>query len=152
MANIPPGSDRRNAQIFDRRKAAATSGHLELLSKMSGHLAVTLNIEETIQKALDLIVRFVKAEGGALFILDDNSNSLICKASAGPVDIRGISVKNGEGIVGQCVAENSSRIVKDVRQDSNFDQSVDDATGFQNIWMLDRQGHVARLEMGCQHF
>ena len=136
MNTPPPEEDRRDPKRFDRRKSTNVSGHLELLSKMSGHLAVTLNIEETIQKALDLIVRFVKAEGGALFILDDNGNSLVCKASAGPVDIRGISVKNGEGIVGQCVAENSSRIVKDVRQDSNFDHSVDDATGFQTRSIL----------------
>ena len=93
MNNIPPGGDRRNPIAFDRRKSAQVSGHLELLSKMSGHLAVTLNIEETIQKALDLIVQFVKAEGGALFMLDGQGQPLVCKASAGPVDIRGISVK-----------------------------------------------------------
>ncbi len=136
MNNSPPEEDRRDPMQFDRRKSTNVSGHLELLSKMSGHLAVTLNIEETIQKALDLIVKFVKAEGGAMFILNDKDSSLVCKASAGPVDIRGISVKYGEGIVGQCVAANSSRIVKDVRQDSNFDHSVDDATGFQTRSIL----------------
>jgi len=136
MANIPPASDRRNAQIFDRRKATATSGHLELLSKMSGHLAVTLNLEETIQKALDLIVKFVKAEGGALFLVEEKFATLICKASAGPVDIRGIRVKSGEGIVGQCVTEKTSRIVRDVQQDPAFDHSVDDSTGFQTRSIL----------------
>ncbi|HDN69309.1 MAG TPA: GAF domain-containing protein, partial [Gammaproteobacteria bacterium] len=136
MANTPPASDRRNSQMFDRRRATATSGHLELLSKMSGHLAVTLNLEETIQKALDLIVKFVKAEGGALFLLEDKFATLICKASAGPVDIRGIRVKSGEGIVGQCVTEKSSRIVRDVQQDPAFDHSVDDSTGFQTRSIL----------------
>ena len=64
-------------------------------------------------QAIDLIVQFVRAEGGALFLLDDVDASLVCKASAGPVDIRGISLQAGEGIVGQCVTENSSRIVRD---------------------------------------
>lgn len=136
MSNTPPGADRRDPKRFDRRKSTNVSGHLELLSKMSGHLAVTLNIEETIQKALDLIVQFVKAEGGALFLLDDQGASLVCQASAGPVDIRGISVQAGEGIVGQCVAENNSRIVRDVQQDPNFDHSVDDSTGFQTRSIL----------------
>src|SRR5210317_1248253 len=103
----PPGKERRNPRRFDRRKSTSVSAHLELLSKMSGHLAVTLNIEETIQKALDLIVQFVKAEGGALFLLNDKNDSLVCKASAGLVDIRGISLQAGEGIVGQCVSEDS---------------------------------------------
>ena len=136
MSNTSPGKERRDPKRFDRRKSTNVSGHLELLSKMSGHLAVTLNIEETIQKALDLIVQFVKAEGGALFMLNDKDNSLVCKASAGPVDIRGISLQAGEGIVGQCVAENSSRIVRDVQQDPDFDHSVDDSTGFQTRSIL----------------
>ncbi len=112
------------------------SGHLELLSKMSGHLAVTLNLDETIQKALDLIVKFVKAEGGALFLLEEKFATLVCKASAGPVDIRGIRIKSGEGIVGQCVTENTSRIVRDVQKDPNFDHSVDESTGFQTRSIL----------------
>jgi hypothetical protein len=105
MSDFPPGKDRRNHLRFDRRRSTSVSAHLELLSKMSGHLAVTLNIEETIQKALDLIVQFVKAEGGALFLLDEKSDILVCKASVGPVDIRGITLATGEGIVGQCVAQ-----------------------------------------------
>jgi sigma-B regulation protein RsbU (phosphoserine phosphatase) len=130
MTSIPSGGDRRNPNRFDRRKTLPISGHLELLSKMSGHLAVTLNIEETIQKALDLIVQFVQAEGGALFLLDNKTAKLVCKASAGPVDIRGITIGAGEGIVGQCVADNSSRIVRDVSRDPDFDHTVDDTTGF----------------------
>jgi len=130
MISIPPGGDRRDPNRFDRRKTLPVSGHLELLSKMSGHLAVTLNIEETIQKALDLIVQFVQAEGGALFLLEGKPAKLVCKASAGPVDIRGITIAAGEGIVGQCVAANSSRIVRDVSRDPDFDHSVDDSTGF----------------------
>jgi sigma-B regulation protein RsbU (phosphoserine phosphatase) len=136
MANPPSGDDRRNPHVFDRRKSSGSSGHLELLSKMSGHLAVTLNLEETIQKALDLIVKFVKAEGGALFILEEKFNTLICKASAGPVDIRGIRIRSGEGIVGQCVSVDTSRIVRDVQQDPNFDQTVDESTGFQTRSIL----------------
>jgi sigma-B regulation protein RsbU (phosphoserine phosphatase) len=149
MVNIPPGGDRRNPQNFDRRKSTATSGHLELLSKMSGHLAVTLNLEETIQKALDLIVKFVKAEGGALFLHEEKYATLICKASAGPVDIRGIRVRTGEGIVGQCVTENTSRIVRDVQQDPNFDHSVDESTGFQTRSILCTPMTVQEHKLGA---
>lgn len=130
MKSIPPGGDRRNPNRVDRRKSPPLSGHLELLSKMSGHLTVTLNIEDTIRKALELIVRFVQAEGGALFMLQPESGTLECKACVGPVDIRGITLRAGEGIVGQCVAGNSSRIVRDVQNDPDFDHSVDESSGF----------------------
>jgi sigma-B regulation protein RsbU (phosphoserine phosphatase) len=128
--------DRRSHSRLDRRKNQDISGHLELLSKMSGHLAVSLGINETIQKALDLIVKFVKAEGGALFLLDDDSQVITCEASVGPVDIKGITLKAGEGIVGQCVAEGSSRIVRDAQHDPNFDKSIDKASGFTTLSIL----------------
>ena len=147
MSEFPYDKDRRDPRRFDRRKSTNVSAHLELLSKMSGHLAVTLNIEETIQKALDLIVQFVKAEGGALFLLDNRNNTLVCKASVGPVDIHGITLNTGEGIVGQCVAENSSRIVRDVQQDPDFDHSVDESTGFQtrSILCAPMVGHFEKI-------
>jgi len=107
-----------------------------MLAKMSSHLAVTLNIEETIRKALELIVKFVKAEAGSLFLLEDNDTLLTCKASVGPVDICGITLKAGEGIVGQCVATNENRLVRDVAADPDFNQSVDKSTGIQTNSIL----------------
>jgi len=130
MKGLPPDGERRDPHRLDRRKTPAVAGHLELLAKMSGHLAVTLNIEDTIEKALELIAKYVNAEAGSLFLLEDDGLHLTCKASVGPVNIRGVTLKSGEGIVGQCVTENASRIVRDVSTDSNFAQSVDNATGF----------------------
>lgn len=149
MNSIPPGGDRRDPYRFDRRKSARSPGYLELLSKMSGHLAVTLNIEETIQKALDLIVQFVKAEGGSLFMLEEKLDRLVCRASAGPVDIRGISLKAGEGIVGQCVTSGVSRIVRDVSGDPDFASSVDEATGFRTRSILCAPLQVQNEKIGA---
>lgn len=130
MSDIPPGGDRRDPSRVDRRSSPALKGHLEMLARMSGHLAVTLNIEDTIQKALELIVSYVNAEAGSLFLLDDNGTQLICKASVGPVDVSGLTLKSDEGIVGQCVTANESNMVRDVSTDPGFAQSVDAVTGF----------------------
>ena len=133
---MQPGHDRRNHSLLDRRNKLAISTHLELLSEMSSHLAGSLDIDETIQTALGLIVKFVMAEGGSLFMLDDDTRIISCEASVGPVDIRGITLKAGEGIVGQCVNEGSSRIVRDAQHDPNFDKSIDEATGFKTLSIL----------------
>jgi sigma-B regulation protein RsbU (phosphoserine phosphatase) len=130
MSGIPPRRERRDPNRIDRRKNPVLAGHLELLSKMSGHLAVTLNIEDTIRKALELIVQYVKAEAGSLFLLEKSASRLVCRASVGPVDINGLVLKSDEGIVGQCVAANRSRMVRDVNEDPDFQQSVDASTGF----------------------
>jgi sigma-B regulation protein RsbU (phosphoserine phosphatase) len=134
--NLPPDGDRRSHGRLDRRKNQGVSSHLELLSKMSGHLAGSLDISETIQKALGLVVEFIRAEGGALFLLDSGTNIITCEDSVGPVDIKGITLNAGEGIVGQSVATGSSRIVRDVQHDPDFYHSVDKASGFRTLSIL----------------
>ena len=44
MKGLPPGGERRDPYKLDRRKTPALAGHLELLAKMSGHLAVMVMI------------------------------------------------------------------------------------------------------------
>jgi sigma-B regulation protein RsbU (phosphoserine phosphatase) len=149
MKDLPPGGERRDPQRFDRRKTPALTSHLELLAKMSGHLAVTLNIEDTIEKALELITKYVHAEAGSLFLLEDDGMRLTCKASVGPVNIRGVTLKSGEGIVGQCITENVSRMVRDVSCDSNFAHSVDDATGFHTRSILCSPMSTQNIRLGA---
>jgi sigma-B regulation protein RsbU (phosphoserine phosphatase) len=149
MKGLPPGNDRRDPNRPDRRKTPAQTGHLELLAKMSGHLAVTLNIEDTIEKALELITKYVNAEAGSLFLLDENGLRLTCKASVGPVDIRGITLKSNEGIVGQCVTANTSRMVRDVSTDPNFAHCVDESTGFHTRSVLCAPMNAQNVRLGA---
>ena len=149
MSDIPPDGDRRDPNRVDRRKHPALSGHLELLSRMSGYLAVTLNIEETIQKALELVVRFIQAEAGSLFLLENNASRLNCKASVGPVNIYGLILQADEGIVGQCVTENRSRMVRDVSLDPDFDQTIDASTGFHTRSILCAPMNVQDTRVGA---
>jgi len=130
MGDFPPKGERRDPARQDRRSSPALSGHLELLARMSGHLAVTTDIEETIQKALDLIIHYVGAEAGSLFLLEADTGKLVCKANVGQVDIFGFMLDIGQGIVGHCVSGNCSRIVRDVSEDPDFEPSVDGLTGF----------------------
>ena len=136
MSGIPPGGDRRDPKRVDRRRNPALKGHLELLARMSGHLAVTIDIQDTIQKAVELIASYVNAEAGSLFLLNEDGTQLVCKASVGPVNVRGLTLKADEGIVGQCVTTNESSMVRDVSTNPGFAKSVDAATGFRTRSIL----------------
>jgi sigma-B regulation protein RsbU (phosphoserine phosphatase) len=136
MSGIPPDGDRRDPKRIDRRRSPALKGHLELLARMSGHLAVTIDVQDTIQKAIELIASYVNAEAGSLFLLTEDGSQLVCKASVGPVNIRGLTLKADEGIVGQCVTTNASSMVRDVSKDPDFASSVDAATGFRTRSIL----------------
>jgi len=109
---------------------------LELLAEMSRDFAASLDIEATLSRALETITRYLKAEGGAVFLLDDTLTTLTCTSSVGGSDITGIRIPSDQGIVGRTVRENQSEIVRDAQQDPRFYSKVDEQTGFQTRSIL----------------
>lgn len=97
---------------------------------MARDFAASRDIEGAMARALARIAVMVGAEGGALFLLDETAENLVCHASFGPVDINGLSVKAGQGIVGRSVAGNCSEMVRDVAADPQFKGALDEKTGF----------------------
>ena len=97
---------------------------------MARDFAASRDIEGAMARALARIAAMVGAEGGALFLLDETADNLVCHASFGPVDIKGLSVKAGQGIVGRSVAGNCSEMVRDVAADPQFKGALDEKTGF----------------------
>jgi sigma-B regulation protein RsbU (phosphoserine phosphatase) len=103
---------------------------LDLLSDMNRQFATSLDIQDTLRFALRLITDHVNAEGGSVFLLEQDGHRLACRACTGPVDILGITLDAGQGIVGRSVACNEGVIVRDVSKDPNFQVVVDQKTGF----------------------
>jgi len=108
------------------------NNQLELLVEMGRHFAATQDIEVTMGRALERIAELMEAEGGALFVLEqsDAEQHLVCHASFGPVDIKGLTVPADKGIVGRSVTTNRSEMVRDAQNDPNFDTSMDAQSGF----------------------
>jgi sigma-B regulation protein RsbU (phosphoserine phosphatase) len=103
---------------------------LDLLAEMARDFAATRDIEGAMARALARIAALVGAEGGALFVLDETAENLVCSASYGPVDIKGLSVGAGQGIVGRSVEGDVSEMVRDVAADPHFKGALDEKTGF----------------------
>ena len=64
------------------------------------------------------------------FLLERDDSQLVCQACEGPVDINGLCIPAGQGIVGRAVSDNACQIVRDVRLDPDFAATVDNDTGF----------------------
>ncbi len=101
-----------------------------LLANITLDFATSLNIEETLQQAIDKVIHYLRAEAASIFLLDDTRQTLICRRCAGPVDITGLRLAPDQGIVGAAVQTNTLQLVRDVQEDSHFAAAVDADTGF----------------------
>jgi sigma-B regulation protein RsbU (phosphoserine phosphatase) len=110
--------------------------HLELLAIMGQDFASSLDIEASLRRAIEHITKYVNAEGGALFILDEKGETLRCHACIGPIEITGLTLSCEQGIVGRCVQKNLGEIVRDAAKDPSFYRKVDDETGFRTRSIL----------------
>jgi len=104
--------------------------HLELAAVMGRDFAASLDIEDSLRRAVEHITQYLDAAGGALFLLDESGEHLRCHACFGVTEITGLVLKSDEGIVGRCVQSNRGEIVRDVTSDRDFQKSVDEQTGY----------------------
>jgi len=138
----------------DSRDSARASGRraLSFLADLSQSLAVSLDLKTTLGPALTRTMDFMHAEGASLFLLDPATKLLECKVCAGPVDIVGLKLEVGQGVVGRAVAENAPQRSDDARRDARVNTRVDAETGFVTrailcVPLATAQGPIGALEI-----
>ena len=109
---------------------------LDLLTGINNFFAYSMTLEETLKTGVDRIKDYLEAEAASLFLLENDDQDIICHACAGPVDITGMRLEPGEGIVGRTILDGHTLIVNDARNDSRFAAHVDEATGFETQSIL----------------
>jgi sigma-B regulation protein RsbU (phosphoserine phosphatase) len=132
--HIPPG-----AALADD-----ATGNLALLAAMTRGFARSGDFTEMVRAGLERITERLGAEASSLFLIDGPERDIVCFACHGPVDISGLRLPWGTGIVGRCIAEDATQMVRDVTLDPGFaGATVDAATGFVTRSIL-----VAALAVG----
>lgn len=121
--------DARVEPVFQTSRATP-EGLAGLLAEVTHEFASSLNVEETLQNAIDQIIVYLNAEAASIFLLEEEGQALICRKCAGPVDVTGLRLRPDQGIVGETVTQNESQIVRDVSENDNFAAVVDKDTGF----------------------
>lgn len=144
----------RPAAAAPKRDPEPASGRraLSFLADLSQSLAVSLDLKTTLKPALSRIMDFMQAEAASLFLLDPATNLLECKICAGPVDIVGLKLEVGQGVVGRAVAEDSPQRIDDARIDARVNARVDAETGFVThailcVPLATAQGPIGALEI-----
>ncbi|MFN9737042.1 MAG: SpoIIE family protein phosphatase [Pseudomonadota bacterium] len=103
---------------------------LGVLADLSQALAVSVDIEQTLAQAVTRIADCMQAEAASVFLHDAASGQIVCRACAGPVDVTGLRLPSGAGIVGRTLAARAPQMVRDAQRDPDFAGKVDAKTGF----------------------
>jgi sigma-B regulation protein RsbU (phosphoserine phosphatase) len=103
---------------------------LAFLAELSQALALSIDLNKTLEMALGRIAEFMQAEAASMFLVDPATGLIECRQCVGPVNISGLKLQFGQGIVGRAVAENTTQIVRDAQTDSRVNVRVDAETGF----------------------
>jgi len=103
---------------------------LEFLAELSQALAVSLDLGQTLAETVTRVADFMRVEAASLFLLDPRTLVLDCRVCVGPVDISGVRLALGQGIVGAAAAENATQLVPDAAADARVWRAADDASGF----------------------
>ncbi len=113
---MPQGSDDRRA--------------LDFLAELIQALTLSVDLRKTLAMALGRIAEFMQAEAASMFLVDRASGLIECRLCVGPVDIVGLKLEVGQGIVGRAVGQNLTQIVRDAQTDARVNVRVDAETGF----------------------
>lgn len=128
---------------------ARLDNQIELLATLGWDFAAAADLAQTLNNAISRTLEHLDAEAGSIFLLDDTAQILECKACAGPLDITGLKLESGHGIVGRTVATNHPQMVLDVARDSGFNAFVDTQTGFVTRSILCAPLHIRGTPLGA---
>lgn len=103
---------------------------LGLLADLSQALAVSIDLEQTLTLAVERIADCMGAEAASVFLVEANTQQMVCRACAGPVNVTGLRLGLNVGIVGRTLSENAPQMVRDARCDPDFAGKVDADSGF----------------------
>ncbi|MFO1435109.1 MAG: GAF domain-containing protein [Gammaproteobacteria bacterium] len=112
------------------RRERAIERQIRVLAGAIQEFATSPNLQETLRSAIATFIAHMDADAGSIFLIEPGTNELICQQCAGPVDITGLKIPPGQGIVGRAVSTQSTQIVRNAHDESQFHSALDAGTGF----------------------
>ena len=104
-------------QTTEKRFSRATWAIMEALLEVE-------HIDEALSESLEIIIRELKSEAGAIWMLNPQTNMLSPMFHIGPVDLTGVTVENGIGIEGVVTQTGKSIRIEDALHDPRYDGSI----------------------------
>jgi sigma-B regulation protein RsbU (phosphoserine phosphatase) len=113
---------------------------LEIISQMNQEFALSLDLNETLQTALKVIIQRISAKAANVFLINDKKKLFECIASVGQNYLDEYTIPLTSGVMGKSVAQKKCIRVGDVRKDvreiAEFYFDLDNKTNFTTYSVL----------------
>ena len=94
------------------------------------------DLQEALSGSLEIIVKELDSEAGAIWLLDKKTDRLYPMFHIGPADISDISVENGIGLAGVVTKTGKSIMIEDAEEDPRYEGSVFEDQGLDTKTLL----------------
>lgn len=131
--------DQKNEELDDVRQQLETAqkknsqreGELALLNRAIQVFSATLDLDQILGTVLDEVRRLLEVVAGSIWLIDPDTNELVCKHAVGPHSgtVRGWRLPQGQGIAGTVASTGESLIIPDTWTDERHFKGVDRRTG-----------------------
>ena len=135
-----------NSMFFGSRKKEipikedTSSKDLELITKMNQEFAMSLDLKETLNNSLELIIKRINAQAANIFLIDDKNQSFQCIASKHQAYLEDFEIPITQGVMGKAAVMKKCIRVGDVRKDireiAEFYFDLDNKTNFTTYSVL----------------
>ena len=129
-----------------RRRERRMSALVDVISRLTS----TLDRRGLLLLIMDHARELLEVEATSVWELDEQHHTLVPFVATGrhSEQLQHVTVKVGEGLIGQCVSSGQRVLVQDVRSDARHNKTIDQATGFETRSVLTVPLRAPSIELG----
>ena len=117
-----------------------SSKDLALITQMNNELAGSLDLKETLQNALEVIIKRINAQAANVFLINTKTKKFECIASLNQDHLDEYQLDLKDGVMGKAVDQRKcirvGNVRKDVREIAEFYFDLDNKTNFTTYSVL----------------
>ena len=117
-----------------KREEPKVNEDLVIISRMNQEFAISLDLNETLKTALELIVKRINAQAANIFLIEEKKKVLQCIASLGQDYLDEYEIPMAQGVMGKAIQQKKcirvGNVRKDVREIAEFYFDLDNKTNF----------------------
>ena len=117
-----------------------SSKDLAIVTQMNQEFAKSLDLKETLQNSLEVIIKRINAQAANIFLIDDKSQTFQCIASKHQAYLEDFEIPIKQGVMGKAAVIKKfirvGDVRKDVREIAEFYFDLDNKTNFTTYSVL----------------